>query len=82
MGSNPYIFGGEMTAKGRRLLEQGRGLEPEADCLLDRISVEPGWRAVDAAGGPLGTLDLLAERVRPAGEVIGLKRDSRLIEMG
>jgi ubiquinone/menaquinone biosynthesis C-methylase UbiE len=82
MGSNPYILGGEITAQGQRLLEQGRGLEAEANWLLDRVSVQPGWRAVDAGCGPLGILDLLARGVGPAGEVIGLERDSRLIEMG
>jgi ubiquinone/menaquinone biosynthesis C-methylase UbiE len=54
----------------------------EANWLLDRIGVEPGWRAVDAGCGPLGILDLLAERVGPAGGAIGLERDSRLVEMG
>jgi SAM-dependent methyltransferase len=82
MDSNPYILGGEITAEGQRLLEQGHGLEAEANWLLDRIRVQPGWRALDAGCGPLGILDLLAERVGLAGEVIGLERDSRLIEMG
>lgn len=82
LGSNPYIVGGAIPAEGQRLIEQGRGFEPEANWLLDSVRVQPGWRAVDAGCGPLGMLDLLAERVGPAGEVIGLERDSRLIEMG
>jgi ubiquinone/menaquinone biosynthesis C-methylase UbiE len=79
---NPYVLGGQLTAEGRRLLEQARGLEPEARSLLDRIGVRQGWRAVDVGCGPLGILDLLANHVGPAGEVVGLERESLLIEMG
>jgi len=68
--------------RGRRLLEQAGGLEPEAKSLLDCIGVQAGWRAVDVGCGPLGILDLLADRVGPAGEVVGLERESPLIEMG
>jgi hypothetical protein len=57
MGSNPYILGGEITAEGRRLLEQGRGLEREAKRLLERIAVQPGWRVLDVGCGPLGILE-------------------------
>jgi ubiquinone/menaquinone biosynthesis C-methylase UbiE len=80
--SGPYVLGRQITAEGQRLLQQGLGLEREAKWLLDRIGVQPGWRAVDVGCGPLGILDLLAERVGPGGEVIGLEREPRLIEMG
>ena len=63
-------------------LEQGRGLEPEAKSLLDRIGMQPGWKAIDVGCGPLGILDLLADRVGPASEAVGLERESRLVEMG
>jgi ubiquinone/menaquinone biosynthesis C-methylase UbiE len=82
MSSNPYILGDQITAEGQRLLEQGRGLEPEAKSLLDRIGVQPGWKAIDVGCGPLGILDLLADRVGPAGEAVGLERESRLVELG
>jgi SAM-dependent methyltransferase len=82
MSSNPYILGGQITAEGQRLLEQGRGLEPEAKSLLDRIGMQPGWKAIDVGCGPLGILDLLADRVGPASEAVGLERESRLVEMG
>ena len=51
MSSNPYILGGQITTEGQRLLEQGRGLEPEAKSLLDRIGVQPGWKAIDVGCG-------------------------------
>jgi ubiquinone/menaquinone biosynthesis C-methylase UbiE len=82
MSSNPYVLGGQITAEGQRLLEQGRGLEREAKSLLDRIGVQPGWRAIDVGCGPLGILDLLTDRLGPTGEAVGLEREPRLLEMG
>jgi hypothetical protein len=66
--SRPYVLGGQVTAKGERLLQQCRGLEREARWLLDRVGVQPGWPAVDVGCGPLGVMDLLAELVGPDGE--------------
>lgn len=62
-----------------RLLMQADVLAPEACWLLDRIAVRPGWRVADVACGPIGILALLAERVGPAGEVVGLDRDSTML---
>ena len=58
-----------------RLLMQYAVLEPETRWLLDRLAVQPGWRAIDVACGPLGILPLLADRVGPTGEVVGLDGD-------
>jgi ubiquinone/menaquinone biosynthesis C-methylase UbiE len=80
--SNSYVLGGEMRAEGQRLIRQSLGLEREAKWLLDRVGVKPGSRVVDIGSGPLGILDLLAERVGPDGEVVGLERESSLVEMG
>ncbi len=80
--SSPYVLGGQVTAEGERLLQQCRGLEREARWLLDRVGVQPGWRAVDVGYGPLGVLDLLAEFVGPDGEVVGLERESQLVALG
>ena len=44
--------------------------------------MQPGWKAIDVGCGPLGILDLLADRVGPAGEAVGLERESRLVELG
>src|SRR5215467_1955470 len=82
MDSNPYILGGQITAEGQRLVQQAIGFDREAQWLLERIAVQPGWRAVDVGCGPLGILDLLAERVGPDGEVVGLEREPHLVEMG
>lgn len=80
--SGPYVLGTQVAAEGERLILQCRGLEREARWLLDRVGVQPGWRAVDVGCGPLGVLDLLADRVGRDGEVVGLERDSRLIALG
>lgn len=65
----------------QRLLDQSKDLEPEARWLMDRIDVRPGWRAADLGCGPLGILDLLSERVGPDGEVVGLDREPRFVEV-
>ena len=80
--SSPYVLGGEVTAEGERLIQQSHGLEREARWLLDRLGLQPGWRVVDVGCGPLGILDLLAERVGPHGQVIGPEREARLVAMG
>ncbi|MGI9148561.1 MAG: methyltransferase domain-containing protein, partial [Chloroflexota bacterium] len=54
---------------------------PEARTLLDRFAVRPGWRAVDVGCGPVGILDVLAERVGPTGEVVGVDREPRSVAM-
>lgn len=75
-----YVMGGGLT-EGQRLLKQGETVEKEARWLLDRLGVRPGSRVVDIGCGPLGILDLLAERVGPEGEVVGLEREPGFIEM-
>ena len=60
---SPYVLGTQVTTEGERLLQQSRALERETRWLLDRIGVQPGWRAVDVGCGPLGILNLLAKRV-------------------
>ncbi|MET0578313.1 MAG: methyltransferase domain-containing protein [Ilumatobacteraceae bacterium] len=62
-----------------RLLVQGEVLETEARWLLDRVAPGPGDRVVDVACGPLGILPLLAARVGPSGEVVGLDRDATML---
>jgi FtsJ-like methyltransferase len=43
--------------------------------LLDRVGLRPGHAVIDLGCGPRGILDLLAERVAPAGRVVGLDAD-------
>lgn len=61
-----------------RLLEQCKFLRPAAENLVEQIGVELGWRTLDVACGPLGILDVLAERVLPR-HVGGLERELRYI---
>jgi len=64
-----YIFSSAPN-EVERLQSWARSWEPETEALLDQILVQPGWRAVDLACGPLGILPSLSRRVGPAGKVI------------
>jgi SAM-dependent methyltransferase len=68
-------------AERRRLLAQCDRHRGEAEHLLDRIGVGPGWRTLDMGCGPLGVLDLLAERVGRAGRVVGVDREPTCLAM-
>ncbi len=75
-----YVLGVDEQERAR-LLDQAALHAPEARSLLDRVGPVPGGRAIDVGCGPLGILDLLAERVGPAGTVVGLDRDARMLGM-
>src|SRR6202049_3172712 len=77
---NDYFLG-ETLSEQERLVAQAAGFEHEARWLLDRIGIQPGWRAVDVGCGPIGILSLLAERVGKDGTVVGLEREPRFAEM-
>src|SRR4051794_11047087 len=55
-----------------RLRLQARVWEPEAETLLDRIGVQPGWRCADLGCGAMGILGPLSRRVGPTGRILGL----------
>jgi SAM-dependent methyltransferase len=76
----PYVLGGTLTEQ-QRLIIQARGLAAHARSLLDRISLGPGARAADIGCGPIGIMDLLAERVGAQGSVVGVEREPRFVEM-
>ena len=78
--SPSYPLGGTSTELDR-LLSQAEQYEPTTNWLLDQIGVRPGWRAVDIGCGPIGILNLLSQRVGPRGEVVGLEREPRFVEM-
>jgi ubiquinone/menaquinone biosynthesis C-methylase UbiE len=63
---------GSSAAELDRLRRQARELREDSLALLDRVGIAAGWSAIDLGCGPLGILDLLAERVGPAGRVTGL----------
>jgi SAM-dependent methyltransferase len=78
--SVPYALGGTLTEQ-QRLIAQAQSVEPHAQWLLDHIGILPGSRSVDFGCGPIGILNLLSERVGPAGVVIGVEREPRFAAM-
>lgn len=74
-----YVFG-TSDAEITRLLERAVLRRPPAERLFDRIGVAPGWNVLDAGCGPLGLLDVLAERVSDSGTVVGVDREPMMIE--
>lgn len=78
--SAEYVFGGNQVELDR-LVGQAEDLKPEAEWLLGTIGVATGWSAVDIGCGPIGIMDLLAERVGRQGRVVGVERESRFAAM-
>ena len=70
---------GDGAAITEHLLAQADVYAPEASELLDRIGVREGAGVIDIACGALGILPLLSERVGPAGRVVGLDIEPRLL---
>jgi SAM-dependent methyltransferase len=64
-----------------RLLAQCALHRDEAERLLERLPLRAGAHALDLGCGPLGVLDLLAERVGPSGRVVGVDRDPGFLTM-
>lgn len=54
-----------------RLQSWARSWEPETEALLERIQVQPSWRCLDLACGPLGIIGPLSRRTGSNGQVIG-----------
>jgi ubiquinone/menaquinone biosynthesis C-methylase UbiE len=65
-----------------RLRVQSDALAHHTEAMLDQIGVGPGWRCLDLGCGPRGITDVLAERVGPAGSVVGLDFDATFVEIG
>jgi SAM-dependent methyltransferase len=78
--SVPYALGGTLTEQ-QRLIAQAQGLEPHARWMLDRVTIKPGFRAVDVGCGPIGIMNLLSECVGPDGDVVGVEREPRFVDM-
>jgi cyclopropane fatty-acyl-phospholipid synthase-like methyltransferase len=79
-GSAEYVLGGS-DAERARLRAQAEDHEASARWLLREAGVAPGWRVLDVGCGPAGILALLSELVGHDGEVIGLEREDRFVEM-
>jgi SAM-dependent methyltransferase len=63
---------GTSAAERDRLRRQSGELRDLSALLLNRVGVAQGWRAIDVGCGPSGVLEQLADRVGPAGHVVGL----------
>jgi ubiquinone/menaquinone biosynthesis C-methylase UbiE len=66
---------GSSPAESARLQRQADELAADSATLLGRVGLRPGQSAIDLGCGPRGILDMLAERVAPAGRVVGLDAD-------
>jgi SAM-dependent methyltransferase len=66
---------GSSLGESARLQRQAEELAADSAALLDRVGLRPGQSAIDLGCGPRGIVDLLAERVAPAGRVVGLDAD-------
>lgn len=66
---------GSSLGESARLQRQAEELAADSTALLDRVGLRPGQSAIDLGCGPRGIVDLLAERVAPAGRVVGLDAD-------
>src|SRR5205085_295734 len=64
-----------------RLRAQAEQYDEQARWLLDAVGVRPGSRVLDVGSGPIGVLRLLSEMVGPSGEVVGLEREHRFVEL-
>jgi len=69
---------GRTREEYERLRGQARGWETATGRLLDEIGLATGARCVDAGCGPGETMRLMAQRVGPAGSVLGIDLDAAL----
>lgn len=54
-----------------RLQSWAKSWQPETEAMLDLIHIQPGWRCLDLACGPVGITESLSRRVGPGGQVVG-----------
>jgi ubiquinone/menaquinone biosynthesis C-methylase UbiE len=72
-----YVLG-RSPAEYERLRAQARVWEAETGRLLDTSGLAAGARCLDAGCGPGETMRLMAQRVGPAGHVLGVDVDAAL----
>src|SRR5690349_16698229 len=76
-GTDNYILG-RSQEEYDRLRAQAQVWEAATGRLLDQVELAAGARCLDAGCGPGETMRLMAQRVGPAGEVVGLDVDAEL----
>ena len=74
-----YLLG-DSTAEVEHLAHQAEVYADEAAELLDRVGVAEGSATIDVGCGVLGILGLLCARVGPSGRVVGVERETRLLD--
>ena len=77
--ADPYFLGYSPTEQ-ERLQRQARELAKESQWLFDQIGLAAGERVVEIGCGPQGCLGLLAERIGPAGSVVGVERSAESVD--
>ena len=76
---DPYFLGYSRDEQVR-LERQAQELARDSQWLFDNVGIDDGSRVIEIGCGPRGCLGLLAERVGPAGRVIGLERNAEQVE--
>ena len=74
-------FLGHSSAEQRRLQQQAEELAGDSTELFDEIGLGAGSRVVEMGCGPLGCLELLADRVGPHGSVVGMEISGEAVEL-
>jgi trans-aconitate methyltransferase len=69
---------GRTPQECERLRAQSRAWEAATGRLLDQIGLAPGQSCLDAGCGPGETMRMMAQRVGPAGRVLGIDVDAGL----
>jgi ubiquinone/menaquinone biosynthesis C-methylase UbiE len=69
---------GHTSEEYERLRAQARAWEAATGRLLDQVGLGPGANCLDAGCGPGETMRAMAERVGPAGRVLGVDADPAL----
>jgi ubiquinone/menaquinone biosynthesis C-methylase UbiE len=69
---------GRTPEEYERLRAQARVWEEATGRLLDQVGLAPGASCLDAGCGPGETMRLMAQRVGPAGRVVGVDTDASL----
>ncbi|MGS1097190.1 methyltransferase domain-containing protein (plasmid) [Aquamicrobium terrae] len=77
--ADDYLLG-RAQPEEQRLQRQINDLGPDSAAQFDLIGISPGEQVVDLGCGPGGVLHLLAERVGPAGSVLGIDRSPHFVE--
>ncbi len=70
-----YVLG-RTDKEYQRLRAQSRMWEAATGRLLDQVALAPGSRCLDAGCGPGETMRLMAQRVGPSGNVLGVDIDA------